>query len=115
MSKTYTRGFTITSLNIIKKSDFYDLCKNEYFGIPIEKIITYLGVANRRNFIERLRSNYVLEKDFQTRRLVRKSSKGIKDVIYMISYDCFLQICMMSNTDRGNEFRNNFKLIKLIK
>jgi hypothetical protein len=38
MSKTYTRGFTITSLNIIKKSDFYDLCKilseefNKYYN-----------------------------------------------------------------------------------
>jgi hypothetical protein len=92
--------------------EFYELCENELFGIPVDKVMKYLSITDRKKFIERLRSNYVLGKDFQVTRLTQKSQKGIKDVIYMLSFECFERICLMSNTKKGQEYRDYFIMLR---
>ena len=92
--------------------EFYELCEKELFGIPLEKIIKYLGITHIDNFIERLRSNYVLGQHFQVTRLSQKSQKGVRDVVYMLSFECFERICMMSNTKKGQEYRDYFIMLR---
>ena len=38
---------------------------------------------------------------------MQKSQKGIKDVEYYLSLECFEKICMESITIEGDLFRNN--------
>lgn len=92
--------------------EFYELCEKELFGIPVDKVITYLGVTSRRKFIERLRSNYILGKDYQITKLAQKLSKGVRNVIYMLSFECFERICIVSSTKKGDEYRDYFIMLR---
>ena len=92
--------------------EFYELCEKVLFGIPIDKVITYLGITNREKFIQRLRSNYVLGKDYQITRLAQKLSKGIRNVYYMLSFECFEKICLVSSTKKGDEYRDYFIMLR---
>ena len=59
-----TRYTAIPEKFINEYIEFYDMCKDDKFGIQIEKIMTYLGITNRLKFEERLRKNYKLEQGF---------------------------------------------------
>ena len=91
---------------------FYKLCENETFGIPAEKVIIYLGITNQYNFKERLRATYTLNTDFVIIRKQQKSTKGVKDAHYMISFETFEKICMNSSTEKGQMFRDYFVMLR---
>jgi hypothetical protein len=91
---------------------FYDMCENNTFGIPIEKVMKYLGLIERENFEERIRKNYKLNEDYQIIKFSQRSFKGVKDVHYMLSFEGFERIAMKSTTKKGQEFRDYFIMLR---
>jgi phage anti-repressor protein len=92
--------------------EFYELCKNDIFGIPAEKVIKYLGIKSQEKFEHRLRSNYKLMTDYIIIRVKQKSMKGIKNANYMLSFDCFEDIAQNSSTEKGTKFRDYYRMLR---
>jgi phage anti-repressor protein len=92
--------------------EFYELCKDNIYGIPLEKVMKYLGITDKKKFIERIRAKYELRQDFEIIRLEQKAMKGIQNVHYMLSFECFEKICMSSNTRKGQEYRDYFIMLR---
>ena len=84
------------------------MCENNIFGINAEDIIKYLGITYPKKFYERLREKYILNSDYIIIKTNNKSTRGIKDAIYFISFDAFEKICMISRTETGNQVRDYF-------
>jgi len=42
---------------------FYELCQNNKFGIPLEKVKLYLNLNNQVKFEQRIRENFQLNFD----------------------------------------------------
>lgn len=82
------------------------------FGIPIEKVIDYLGISDSASFKEHIRTNFVINSDYIIIRFKQKSSKGVKDAQYMLSFECFEKLCMNSSTKKGQEFRDYFIMLR---
>jgi phage anti-repressor protein len=91
---------------------FYEMCERVEFGIPAEKIVSYLGITNQYNFEERLRESYTLNTDYVIIRQQQKSMKGVKDAHYMLSFEAFEKICMNSSTKKGQMFRDYFVMLR---
>lgn len=91
---------------------FYELCEKVQFGIPIEKLITYLGITNQDKFEQRIRESYSLNIDYVIIRDMKKLTKGVKDVHYMLSFEAFEKICMNSSTKKGQMFRDYFVMLR---
>jgi phage anti-repressor protein len=91
---------------------FYELCENDNFGIPSEKVGSYLGITNQYNFNERIRESYELNIDYVIIRQQQKSMKGVKDAHYMLSFEAFEKICMNSSTKKGQMFRDYFVMLR---
>ncbi len=92
--------------------EFYELCETNNFGIPIERLITYLGITNRDKFEQRIRDTYELNIDYVIIRQQQKSMKGVKDAHYMLSFEAFEKICMNSSTKKGQMFRDYFVMLR---
>jgi phage anti-repressor protein len=91
---------------------FYEMCENNMFGINSRKVIKYLKIKHARSFHEILRQNYILESDYIIQRLQQKSQKNKQDVFYYLSFDGFEKVCMASRSERGNQVRDYFILLR---
>jgi len=87
---------------------FYDLCKNDIYGININSVIKYLKIKNVKRFYEGLRNKFTSPKDYIIRRRIGKSMKGIKDAEYFITLDTFEKICLTSHSEVSNHVRDYF-------
>lgn len=117
MSKITLKEFLYKFTAIPKKFideyySFYVLCENETFGIPLSKVVKYLGITNQVRVETRLREDYILSTDYVIIRSHQKSMKGVKDAIYMLAFKTFEKICMVSKTVKGNEFRDYFIMLR---
>lgn len=91
---------------------FYELCNNNIYGIPVENIIKYLGLTNQYMLEERIRKSYKLNIDYVIIRENKKLTKGSKDAHYMISFETFERICLSSTTKKGSEYRDYFVMLR---
>jgi phage anti-repressor protein len=91
---------------------FYELCENVKFGIPVDKVIKYLGIINQPTFKERIRASLTLSVDYMIIRHQQKSMKGVKDAQYMLSFEGFERLCLASTTKKGTEFRDYFIMLR---
>jgi len=91
---------------------FYELCENNPFGIDSNKVIKYLKIKHKRKFHEILRQNYILESDYVIQRLEQKLQKNKQDVFYYLSFDGFERVCMASRSERGNQVRDYFIMLR---
>ena len=91
---------------------FYELCEKNMFGIDSINVIKYLKIKYARGFHENLRTNYILNRDYVIQRLHQKSQKDKQDVFYYLSFDGFERICMMSRSEKGNQVRDYFILLR---
>jgi len=91
---------------------FYELCKHDIFGIHINKLVTYLGITSQERLETRLRESFKLNTDFVIIRKQQKSTKGVKDAHYMLSFETFEKICMNSSTKKGQMFRDYFVMLR---
>jgi phage anti-repressor protein len=107
--KTYTG---ISNKFIDRYYSFYELCEKETFGIDSKLVIQYLQIKHARTFHENLRDNYILNIDYIIYRLHQKSEKNKQDVFYKLSFDGFERICMASRSERGNQVRDYFILLR---
>ena len=107
--KTYT---AISNKFIDEYYIFYELCKDDNFGIDITLLIKYLEYKDIKKFYERLRNNYKLNIDYIIKRLLKTGSKDAKRVNYYISFDCFEKICMLSRTEKGDAVRDYFIILR---
>jgi phage anti-repressor protein len=117
MSKITLKDFLIKFTAVPEKFineyyKFYELCEHNKFGIPIESLVKYLGITSRRGFQENIRNDYILNSDYVIIRVNRKSTKGIKDANYMLSFETFEKLCMNSSTKKGQEFRDYFVMLR---
>ena len=103
--KTYT---AISNKFIDGYYKFYELCVGNTHGINAEAVIKYLEYASSKTFYERLRANYKINHDFIIKRKIQKSQKGVRDVEYFLTFECFEKICMLSRTTKGDSFRDYF-------
>lgn len=103
--KTYT---AISNKFIDEYYKFYELCENNVYGINAEQVIKYLNFINPRKFFERLKTTYKINHDFIIKRKIQKSQKGVRDVEYFLTFECFEKICMLSRTTKGDSFRDYF-------
>jgi phage anti-repressor protein len=87
---------------------FYEICVSNKFGISVESVANYLEINNIYHFTERIRKKYVVNVDYVIIRRKGESMKGIQDVYYFISFDCFEKICMQSKTKKANDVRDYF-------
>ena len=107
--KTYT---AVSNKFIDEYYYFYELCENDKFGINVELIIKYLEYNDAKKFYERLRKNYIIQKDYIIKRKIQKLQKGIRDAEYFLSLDCFEKICLTSRTPKGESVRDYFILLR---
>lgn len=91
---------------------FYELCEKNQFGIPLEKLINYLGITSQTRVETRLREDYKLNSDYVILREMKKLTKGVKDAHYMITFSTFERLCMASNTKVGTKFRDYFVMLR---
>ena len=107
--KDFLKKYTAISSKFINEYyKFYEMCENNIFGINAEDIIKYLGITFPKKFYERLREKYIINSDYIIIRTNNKSTKGIKDANYFVSFDTFEKICMISRTETGNRVRDYF-------
>ena len=110
---SYLKKHTNTDIKFIDEYySFYKLCENKKYGIDVELIIKYLGYKEVNKFYERLRKNYKIKYDFIIQRRKQKSQKGIKDVIYYVSLECFEKICLTTKMAKGDSFREYFIVLR---
>jgi len=96
-------------LDFIKEYfEFYKLCKDNKFGIPVEKVVIYLDLKKQERLETRIRSIYKLNNEYIIIREQKKSIKCVKNARYMISFDTYNKICISSNTKKGSECKVNF-------
>jgi len=111
--KEFLGKYTAIPLKFIDEYyKFYELCQTEKFGISIEKLVKYLGLASQERLETRLRESYELNYDYVIIRTNQKSIKGIKDAKYMLTFSTFEKICMNSNTQKGVQFRDYFVMLR---
>ena len=107
--KTYTG---ISNRFIDEYYSFYELCDKDPFGIDSMQVIKYLQIKYARAFHENLRDNYILNVDYIIYRLHQKSKKNKQDAFYKLSFDGFERVCMASRSERGNQVRDYFILLR---
>jgi phage anti-repressor protein len=111
--KDFLKTYTVVSNKFIDEYYyFYELCEIDKFGINVELVIKYLEYSDIKKFYERLRKNYKINYDFIIKRKIQKSQKGIRDVEYFLSLDCFEKICLTSRTPKGESVRDYFILLR---
>lgn len=90
---------------------FYELCQTDQFGIPLQKLIKYLGINSQERVETRLREDFELNTDYVIIRELQKLKKGVKAAKYMISFNTFKKLCMVSRTKKGEEYRDYYTMI----
>lgn len=91
---------------------FYELCQNNQFGIPLDKVVKYLNISSQVRVETRLREDFELNTDYVIIREMKKLTKGVKDACYMLAFKTFEKLCMASRTKKGNEFRDYFVMLR---
>lgn len=91
---------------------FYELCENNKFGIPLELIVKYLGITKPVKLAERIRNTLILSVDYMIIRYNHKLAKGVKNAVYMLSFEGFERLCLASTTKKGTEFRDYFIMLR---
>ena len=84
------------------------MCETQKFGIDGSKVIKYLNIQYPRQFNERLRTKYKINKDYIIKRKKQKLMKGEQDTFYYLSFDGFEKVCMTSRSEKGNAVRDYF-------
>ena len=111
--KDFLKKYTAISNKFIDEYySFYEKTETNKFSIKVEDVMKYLNIHNKRRFEERLRTNFILRKDYEIIRYLQKSEKGKKDVQYMLSFEGFERVCMASNTEKGKVFRDYFIMLR---
>jgi len=111
--KDFLKTYTAISIKFIDEYyKFYELCDNNTFGIDAELLIKYLEYKDIDKFYERLRNNYVLNKDYIITRILKPGNKNAKRVNYFLSLDCFEKIIMLSRTKKGDAVRDYFIVLR---
>jgi phage anti-repressor protein len=111
--KEFLKQFTAIPEKFINEYyEFYELCENNKFGIHIKIVLKYLDLTDLHKLEEKIRKLYILNSDYVIIRISQKSTKGIKDANYMLSFECFEKICMNSNTEKGKMFRDYFVMLR---
>ena len=111
--KEFLKKYTAISNKFIDEYfSFYEKSENNRFSIKVEDVMKYLNIQNKKKFEERLRTNFILRKDYEIIRYLHKLEKGKKDAIYLLSFEGFERICMASNTEKGKVFRDYFIMLR---
>jgi phage anti-repressor protein len=91
---------------------FYDMCQNELFGIPMEDVLDFLEITERKEFYDRFRKRYKINEDYEIDKLSIRKTQNIKQTIYYITFDTFERICMMSKSKKANLVRDYFIVLR---
>ena len=111
--KDFLKKYTAISNKFIDEYySFYEKSEKDKFGIKIEDVMKYLNIHNQNKFEERIRNIYTLQKDYIIIRLSEKLVKNKKGVQYYFSFDGFEKVCMVSNTEKGKQFRDYFIMLR---
>jgi phage anti-repressor protein len=111
--KDFLKKYTAISNKFIDEYySFYEKSENNRFSIKVEDVMKYLNIQNKKKFEERLRTNFILRKDYEIIRYLHKLEKGKKDAIYLLSFEGFERVCMVSNTEKGKAFRDYFIMLR---
>ena len=111
--KDFLKKYTAISNKFIDEYySFYEQSETNKFSIKVEDVMKYINIQNKKKFEERLRTNFILRKDYEIIRYLQKSEKGKKDVQYMLSFEGFERVCMASNTPKGRMFRDYFIMLR---
>jgi len=110
--KDFLKKYTAISNKFIDEYyKFYEDTEKDKFGIKIQDVMKYLNIKNQDKFEERLRNNFIIKIDYLIIRYIQKSVKNKKNVQYMLSFEGFKKICMVSNTEKGKIFRDYFIML----
>lgn len=112
--KDFLKKYTAVSYKFIDEYyEFYDMCKKSVYGINLESVINYLGIRKIEKFYNRFRSRYIENIDYivETKNNEWKT-KGEKIKNYMINLDTFERICMASKSEKANEVRDYFIILR---
>ncbi len=111
--KDFLKLYTAIPIKFIDEYyEFYELCEKNKFGIDSNLVIKYLNIQSERSFCERLRNNYKLNYDYVIVKLNQKLQKGKQDTFYYISFETFEKICMNSTSEKGDQFRDYFVMLR---
>ncbi|WP_335181515.1 hypothetical protein [Nostoc sp.] len=69
----------------------------EQFPIDLDDAWQWLGYTNKRNCVDTLKSNFIINEDFS--RGGSKSTKGRPSELVFLSIDCFKMLGMIAGTD----------------
>ena len=77
--KDFLKKYTAISNKFIDEYySFYEQTETNKFSIKVEDVMKYLNIHNKRRFEERLRTNFILRKDYEIIRYLHKLEKGKK-------------------------------------
>ena len=111
--KEFLKKYTAISNKFIDEYyNFYEKTENNKFGIKLQDVMKYLNIKNQDKFEERLRNNFIIRKDYEIIRYVQKAEKHKKNVQYLVSFEGFEKICMVSTTEKGKMFRDYFVMLR---
>ena len=111
--KDFLKKYTAISNTFIDEYYlFYERCENEIYGIDAELVVEYLEYKDVKKFYERLRENYKVNNDYIIKRVLNPGSKTAKRVQYLLSFDCFEKICMLSRTQQADSVRDYFIILR---
>ena len=76
--KIFLKRYTAVNESFIDEYyKFYELCEKNYFGIDVDLVIKYLGIAKVEEFYERLRNKYKENIDYVKE--IKQNTKKIKN------------------------------------
>ena len=77
--KDFLKKYTAISNKFIDEYySFYEQTETNKFSIKVEDVMKYLNIHNKRRFEERLRTKFILRKDYEIIRYLHKLEKGKK-------------------------------------
>jgi hypothetical protein len=91
---------------------FYEMCKDEKFGIPLESVAKYLGIKSLIRLKTRIRDTYKLNSEYVIVRDIKKLTKGSMNAYYMLSLDGFEKLCLRSASKKGQEYIDYHNMLR---
>lgn len=111
--KQFLKLFTAVNNRFIDSYyKFYEMCENNKFGIDVEDIINYLEISKRDMFYKRLRDKYIENIDYIVINNNKQKKEGVRVYEYYVTLDTFEKICMSSHTEKANQVRSYFIILR---
>lgn len=105
----FLQKYTDVPLKFIKEYCYFrDLTSKDPFGIDLNEVVQFLSIQNVKRYYERFRDQYEEKYDYIVKIPEKRGTKQARRVFYYIDFKTFSNLCLVSNTEKGQECRDYF-------